>query len=45
MTFIVTMIVLIAALYIILSGKYSSSAENFAYGAAGSIIGYWLGRS
>jgi hypothetical protein len=36
------MVVLIACLYIILSQKYESDTEKWAYGAVGIILGYWL---
>lgn len=38
----ISMIVLVACLYIILSRKYESDTEKWAYGAVGIILGYWL---
>lgn len=39
---VISMIVLIACLYIILSQEYESDTEKWAYGAVGIILGYWL---
>jgi hypothetical protein len=39
---VISMVVLIACLYIILSQKYESDTEKWAYGAVGIILGYWL---
>lgn len=39
---IISGLVLLAALYIILAGKTSSESEKWAFGAVGTIIGYWL---
>lgn len=38
----VTFPVLIAALYIILSGVYPDSYAKWAFGAVGLVVGYWL---
>lgn len=38
----ITFIVLIAALYIILSQKYQTDTEKWAYGTIGLLLGYWL---
>jgi len=39
---VVTVAVLGAGLFIILSGRYDASAEKFATGSIGTILGYWL---
>ena len=39
---IVSLAVLGCALYVILSKKYDASAEKWAFGSVGTIIGYWL---
>lgn len=38
----ITFIVLIAALYVILSQKYKADAEKWAYATVGLLLGYWL---
>ena len=43
MQVILSFIVLIAALYVVLSRKYDESAQKWAYGAIGMILGFWLG--
>ena len=43
MTFTVTILVLAASLYIILTKKYADADKKWAYGAIGTILGYWLG--
>ncbi len=42
MSVIVSLAVLGSALYIILSAGYDASAQKWAFGAVGTIIGYWL---
>ena len=42
MMVVVSIVVLASSLYIILSRKYEDDAEKFAYGAIGTIMGYWL---
>ena len=39
---VVSLVVLSAALYIILSRKYASDSENWAFATAGTIVGFWL---
>ena len=41
-TAVVSIVVLIAALFVILSGKYADADKKWAYGAVGTIVGYWL---
>lgn len=38
----ISIAVLLSALYVILSDKYSSDTEKWAYGAIGTLVGYWL---
>jgi hypothetical protein len=38
----VSVIVLAAAVYIILSGKYNDGTQKFAFGAVGTVLGFWL---
>jgi hypothetical protein len=38
----VSLIVLSAALYVILSGKYPAKVENWAYATIGTVLGFWL---
>jgi hypothetical protein len=42
MQVIVSLIVLICSLYIILSKKYEVDAQKWAFGAIGTVLGYWL---
>jgi hypothetical protein len=42
MQIVVSLALLGVALYVILSQKYSSADNNWAYGIVGTIIGYWL---
>jgi hypothetical protein len=42
MQVILSLIVLAAALYVILSKKYEDAAQKWAYGAIGMILGFWL---
>lgn len=44
MTVAVTAVVLVSALYIVLSGHYGQDSLKWAYGAIGTVIGYWLKR-
>ena len=39
---VVTGVVLAAGLYVILSGKYDDAEKKWAFGAVGTILGYWL---
>jgi hypothetical protein len=43
MSICVSIIVLIAGLWVILSKRYVATDRHWAYGAVGTIIGYWLG--
>jgi hypothetical protein len=45
MMVVVSLIVLCSALYIILSRKFDDSAEKWAFGMVGSIVGFWCRRS
>jgi hypothetical protein len=38
----VSLIVLSAALYVILSGKYPAKVEHWAYATIGTVLGFWL---
>lgn len=42
MEIVVSLTVLASALYIILSGNFDEGSQKWAFGAVGSIIGYWL---
>jgi len=42
---LISLVVLGCTLYIILSGHYDDGSQKWAFGAAGSIIGYWLKTS
>lgn len=44
MTFIVTSLVLLCSLFVILAKKYTDADRKWAYGAIGTILGYWLGK-
>ena len=37
----ISLIILIVALFVILSDSYDSGNNKWAYGAVGSIFGYW----
>ena len=39
---LISLAVLGAALFIILSKKYPSESDKWAYGTVGTILGYWL---
>ena len=41
-TFFVTIAVLSTSLYIIISQNYDESANKWAFGSAGTMLGYWL---
>ena len=41
-TAVVSIVVLIAALFVILSGNYADADKKWPYGAVGTIVGYWL---
>ena len=38
----ISLVVLAAGLYIVLSQKYSSDAQKWAFGIIGVIVGYWV---
>ncbi|HSU07067.1 MAG TPA: hypothetical protein VLI93_15995 [Acetobacteraceae bacterium] len=41
----VSLVLLIAALWVILSKRYVPTDRHWAYGIIGSIVGYWLGSA
>jgi hypothetical protein len=42
MQIIISLVILGASLYIILSKKYDDDVQKWAFGAIGTVIGYWL---
>ncbi len=42
--FIISLIILLPAVYIIISGNYTDEVQKWAFGASGTILGYWFGR-
>lgn len=42
MSILVTLVLLLCALFMVMSGRYPKEAQHFAYGVIGTIIGYWL---
>ena len=42
MRVVVTLIVLLCALYIILSRHYEADQQKWAFGVIGTVLGYWL---
>ena len=42
MSIVVSLAVLGCAVFVILSKNYDSSAEKWAFGSVGTVIGYWL---
>jgi len=40
---VVSILVLLSALYVTLSNHYASDSAKWAFGAIGTILGYWLG--
>ena len=42
MQIVISLIVLGAGLWVILSGRYTPDAERWASGAIGTVMGYWL---
>lgn len=42
MMVLVSFVVLGSSLFVILSGQYGVDSERWAYGVAGSIVGFWL---
>ncbi len=45
MRVVISLILLFASLWIILSLDYGQSEKQFAFGLIGAIIGFWLGTS
>jgi hypothetical protein len=39
---VITLAILISSLLVILQGSYPDSTEKWAYGAIGTVSGYWL---
>jgi hypothetical protein len=39
---LITVPVLFAALFVILSRRYAASEKHWAYGAVGTLLGFWL---
>ena len=42
MPILVSAVLLIAALWVILAQKYTPTDRHWAYGAVGTVVGYWL---
>ena len=42
MPVLISLVLLAAAVWVILSGRYGDATQKWAFGAAGSILGYWL---
>ena len=42
MAMLVSLVVLFAALYVILSKSYESDTQKWAYGVIGLVVGFWL---
>jgi hypothetical protein len=42
---VVTVVVLGCALYVIVSRRYRAEDKKWAYGAVGTLLGFWLGTS
>jgi hypothetical protein len=45
MMVIISVIVLITTLFVILSKRYDDATQKWAFGAVGTIIGFWLKTS
>lgn len=43
MQMVVSLILLVAALYVVLSRKYPTDSQKWAFGTLGTIVGFWLG--
>jgi hypothetical protein len=43
MIHIITLLFLIVSFWIILSNRYDDDVQKWAFGAMGSILGFWLG--
>jgi hypothetical protein len=39
---VLSLVIVGAALYMILSGRYQSDSLKWAYGTIGTVLGYWL---
>ena len=39
---LISMAVLVVALYVIMSKNYALSEKHWVYGAVGTVVGYWL---
>lgn len=39
---VITIVLLLAAVYIILSQKYDADSQKWAFGVVGTILGYWM---
>jgi hypothetical protein len=42
MEILISVVVLVAALYVILSKRYTPTDKHWAYGTVGLIVGFWL---
>jgi hypothetical protein len=42
MQVLVTLVVLIACLFVILSKGYDPNSQHWAYGTVGTLVGFWL---
>jgi hypothetical protein len=42
MQILISLVILIAALYIILSKEYNPDIQKWAFGVIGTLISYWL---
>jgi hypothetical protein len=42
MMVVVSIVVLAASLYVILSGNYDDGTQKWSFGAVGSIVGFWI---
>ena len=42
MPVIITVVLLVAALYVILARNFSPQDKNWAYGTLGTLVGFWL---
>jgi hypothetical protein len=42
MAVLVSLVILVAGLFVVLSGSYKQDTEKWAFGAIGLVIGYWL---
>jgi len=42
MPVVVSLVLLIAALWVILSKRYTPTDRHWAYGSVGTIVGFWL---